>query len=208
MNKRIFAIILLILVLGFGYLLFNKFFGSQKEITLKGKLKAEIATINSVSIGQIKEMYVKNGDFVDKGEKIAEIETLLGRVGDNILGTELTSNGETFISSVYSTSKGKVTNVSLNVGDTVTLYAKILDIIIADSDYIEATIPFNWASDFDFSQVKKSEWINPSDKLSYNANLIYLYPYLADGEIKAQFKIEPVKSGLFFEQTVEVKLSI
>ncbi len=208
MSKRIFTVMFVILIFGFGYLLFNKVFSNKKEITLKGKLKAEIATINSVSIGQIKEMYVTNGDFVDKGEKIAEIETLLGRVGDNIVGVEQTNTEESFISSVYSTSKGEVTNISLNKGDTVTLYAKILDIIVVDSDYIEASIPFNWTIDFDFTQPKTAEWINPLDKSPHNAELIYLYPFLTDGEIKALFKIDPVPNGLFFEQPVDVKLRI
>lgn len=59
MNIKIFAVLLIILLVA-GVLSVNaRVINQGTTLELNGKLKSEMATVNSVSIGQLNELYVK-----------------------------------------------------------------------------------------------------------------------------------------------------
>jgi len=206
MNRYLFIVLVIVIIGAGGYLGYKRLSSSGNIYETKGVITAEVVNIESFAIGQISEVFVKEGDFIDAGQKLVEIDTILGRVGDNLTDESTTTiDSSSKISTIFSPVNGYVMNLNILKGDSVQLYAELLDIANLESYRIEAKFKQEWIPNNKIFEVgNKITWSVSQTNEQFEGVIDYIAPYLEEGDVIFNISLMAKPQTIYINQEVKV----
>lgn len=194
----------------------------DQTVELNGKIGATIISINSPFSGTVNRIYYKNGENVVEGDKlftidvykspttsIATEDTVTNLEGNDTIATALVSTAGSITDSVdiIAPDSGTIVSSSFNQGDSIISNNNILRILIKDSYFIQAEVPFDYLSNVQIGS--EINWKVPNSIVLNKAQVIYIDPILNEANrVKITLGIRETNQELIINQQVILSFTI